>query len=123
LSLRHDNADERLEPKGRNIGLVGDDEWCRFNQRRDRLAIARQLLATTKVRRSDAAYSDLGQITGQDLGDSLTLEQLALRPNITPTHILNILPYPQRTRIEARDLETAMADHLYAGYLETQNQT
>ena len=123
LSLRHDNADERLEPKGRNIGLVGDGEWCRFNQRRDRLATARQLLATTKIRRSDAAYSDLGQITGQDLGDSLTLGQLALRPNITPAHILNILPYPQRAGIEARDLETAMADQLYAGYVETQNQT
>src|SRR5215210_5337576 len=36
LALRHDNADIRLSPYGRNIGLVGDTEWERFNQRRDR---------------------------------------------------------------------------------------
>jgi tRNA uridine 5-carboxymethylaminomethyl modification enzyme len=112
-----------LEPKGRNVGLVGDDEWRRFNQRRDRLAIARQLLITIRIRRSDAAYSEFAQITGQDLGDSITLGQLALRPNIAPSHILNLLLPSQRAQIEARDLETVIADHLYAGYLETQNQT
>src|ERR1041385_6141501 len=34
LLLRHDNADSRLEPLGRELGLVGDTEWARFNKRR-----------------------------------------------------------------------------------------
>src|SRR6185436_2530672 len=36
LALRHDNADSRLEPYGRELGLIGDSDWERFNARRDR---------------------------------------------------------------------------------------
>jgi tRNA uridine 5-carboxymethylaminomethyl modification enzyme len=120
LALRHDNADERLEPKGRELGLVGDGEWDRFNDRRAHLARARELLATFRVRPTDAAYNDLRQLTGQELGDAITLGQLALRPNIKAKHILDLLPASEG--ISIRDLETALADYLYAGYLDSQSQ-
>src|SRR6267142_874778 len=38
LALRHDNADSRLQRYGRELGLVGDTDWERFNSRRDRIA-------------------------------------------------------------------------------------
>ena len=122
LALRHDNADERLEPKGRELGLVGDGEWERFNQRRDRLAKTRELLATVKIRKSDPAYAPLRELTGQALGDSITLAQLALRPNVNPEHVKDLLPAPARAEVRMRDIETALADYLYAGYLESQTQ-
>jgi tRNA uridine 5-carboxymethylaminomethyl modification enzyme len=122
LALRHDNADERLEPKGRELGLVGDSEWERFNDRREHLAKARELLGTVKLRRSDPGYAALRQLTGQELGDSITLGQLALRPNVKAAHIKDLLPAPSREEITMRDIETALADYLYAGYLETQTQ-
>ena len=120
LALRHDNADERLEPKGRELGLVGDGEWDRFNDRRAHLAKARELLATFKVRRTDKAYRDLRHLTGQELGDTITLGQLTLRPNVKAKHILDLLPAGES--ISVRDLETALADYLYAGYLDSQSQ-
>lgn len=123
LALRHDNADERLEPKGRDLGLVGDTEWERFNQRRERLAQARSLLANQKVRRADTEYAELRRLTGQDLGDSITLGQLALRPHVGPDQIMELLPGGTRSGIRVRDIQTALADCLYAGYLQTQNQT
>lgn len=123
LALRYDNADERLEPRGRELGLVGDSEWARFNQRRDRLAKARSLLSSVKVRRSDPGYDGLSRISGQDLGDSITLAQLALRPNITSAEIIEMLPPADRSGLQPQDIETAVADHLYAGYLESQSQT
>ena len=122
LSLRHDNADERLEPKGRDLGLVGDGEWERFNQRRELLAKARVLLSSTRIRRSDPAYSELRRITGQELGDSVSLAQLALRPNIKTTHIQNLLPPSERAEIDRRTIATAMADFHYAGYVDSQTQ-
>ena len=119
LLLRHDNADQRLEPLGRELGLVGDTEWDRFNQRRTRLARMRSLLHNSKLGRSHEQYTRLRELTGQDLGESLTLAQLALRPAVTPETIMELLPSEQ-SAFGLSDLETVLADHLYAGYLDSQ---
>ena len=120
LALRHDNADERLEPYGRELGLVGDNEWERFNQRRNRLARARSLLKECKLRRSDERYAICTELTGQDLGDSLSLAELALRPRMDATMVMNLMPSEAKEEFAITDLETALADHLYAGYLDSQ---
>jgi tRNA uridine 5-carboxymethylaminomethyl modification enzyme len=121
LALRHDNADERLEPYGRELGLVGDVEWERFNKRRVRLARARTLLKECKLRRSDEGYAACSELTGQQLGDSLTLADLALRPRIEPGLVMSLMPSGTRGEFSITDLETALADHLYAGYLDSQD--
>ena len=59
LKLRHDNADRRLEPYGRDLGLVGDGDWERFNQKRARIAQISAALEHTRLRRSDPAYAAL----------------------------------------------------------------
>jgi tRNA uridine 5-carboxymethylaminomethyl modification enzyme len=120
LALRHDNADDRLGPKGRDLGLVGDSDWERFHQKRTRLARVRTALKETRLRRSDKEYSCLRELTGQELGDSLTLADLALRPNMDAHVLISLIPPDVRTEIQRGDLETALADHLYAGYLDTQ---
>jgi tRNA uridine 5-carboxymethylaminomethyl modification enzyme len=102
---------------------VGDHEWERFNERRERLAKIRGLFASKKIRRSDPAHEHLRQITGQELGESITLGQLALRPNITLENITSLLDDGERGGLQAKDFETAIADYLYAGYLDSQNQT
>jgi tRNA uridine 5-carboxymethylaminomethyl modification enzyme len=56
LLLRHDNADRRLSPKGRQIGLIGDHEWEKFNSKRDRLAMLRNTLENTRYKRSSPEY-------------------------------------------------------------------
>jgi tRNA uridine 5-carboxymethylaminomethyl modification enzyme len=122
LLLRHDNADDRLEPYGRSLGLVGDAEWDRLFKRRARLAAVRQLLKEYKIRRQDESYVHLTALTGQDLGDALSLAQLALRPGITPQTVSSILS-AAHAEVAITDLETALADHLYSGYLETQTST
>ncbi|HLA94223.1 MAG TPA: tRNA uridine-5-carboxymethylaminomethyl(34) synthesis enzyme MnmG, partial [Pyrinomonadaceae bacterium] len=48
LTLRHDNADQRLSARGREAGLLGDTDWERFNQKRDRLARLRNALDQTR---------------------------------------------------------------------------
>src|SRR5216684_910789 len=119
LALRHDNADARLEPYGRKLGLVGDNEWARFNQRRVRLARARTLLKECKLQRSDDSYAACSKLTGQELGDSLTLADLALRPRIDVGMVRALMPSRAAGELSIGDLETALADHLYAGYLES----
>ncbi|MDQ3440205.1 MAG: tRNA uridine-5-carboxymethylaminomethyl(34) synthesis enzyme MnmG, partial [Planctomycetota bacterium] len=49
LHLRSDNADERLTPIGRALGLVDDDRWSRFESRRDAIATVTALLREHKL--------------------------------------------------------------------------
>jgi len=121
LALRHDNADERLEPYGKELGLVGDGEWERFNQRRARLSRARMFLKESRLKRSDSGYAICSKLTGQDLGDSLTFAELALRPRVDVITIMSLMPSSAKGEFTMADLETALADHLYAGYLESQD--
>lgn len=120
LTLRHDNADQRLSPKGREAGLVGDTDWERFNQKRDRLAKLRNTLETLRYKRSSVEYAGISGLLGCDLGDSVSLGQLAMRRGVTPDIIHRLLPDEMRGDIRLSDLESALADSLYAGYIEKQ---
>lgn len=122
LLLRHDNADYRLGPLGRELGLVGDLEWERFNRRSTRLAAIRSMLNGNKVSRRDDNYEFLRGLTGQELGDSVSLAQLALRPNITPATIRDLLSKSD-PHVNLSDVETSLADSLYSGYLQAQEST
>lgn len=120
LLLRHDNADERLSPKGREIGLVGDADWDRFNKKRDRIARLRSTLDGTRFKRSSSEYAAISQILGCDLGDSITLSQLAMRQGVKADLIQKLLPEPERVGVDPVELETALADSLYSGYIVKQ---
>lgn len=120
LTLRHDNADQRLSPKGREAGLVGDSDWERFNTKRDRIANLRNVLDFTRFKRSSVEYASISQILEVDLGDSITLSQLAMRQGVKPDLIHRLLPAELRDAIKMADLETSLADSLYSGYIEKQ---
>jgi tRNA uridine 5-carboxymethylaminomethyl modification enzyme len=123
LALRFDTADARLTPHGRDLGLVGDSDWERFNKRRDRLARLRNTLENTRLKRSDAAYTSLSRILGTDLGDSVTLAQLALRPNVRPDLLERLLPQEIQAETRLDDLQSALADLLYSGYIDSHRAT
>jgi tRNA uridine 5-carboxymethylaminomethyl modification enzyme len=116
LSLRYDNADERLRRYGRDLGLVDDADWTRFNIRRDGVASAKRLLETTRLRRSDSSYLAVSEIAGTDLGDSITLASLATRRGVTAEMIWKLLS----ETIGLADLESTLADNLYDGYIKAQ---
>ena len=120
LTLRHDNADERLSPKGRDAGLVGDVDWERFNNKRDRIANLRNTLDLTRFKRSSVEYASVSQILDVDLGDSITLSQLAMRQGVKADLIFKLLPEDTRSGLKLTELETALADSLYSGYIEKQ---
>ena len=120
LTLRHDNADQRLSPLGREIGLVGDTDWERFNQRRDRLARLRNTLNAIRFKRSSVEYATVSHLLGSDLGDSFTLSHLAMRQGVNPDLIHRLLPAELQDEVRLTELETALADSMYSGYVEKQ---
>ncbi|HEX8476485.1 MAG TPA: tRNA uridine-5-carboxymethylaminomethyl(34) synthesis enzyme MnmG [Pyrinomonadaceae bacterium] len=123
LALRYDSADARLSPYGRELGLVDDSDWENFNRRRDRLASLRTTLEGTRYKRSDATYASLARVLGADLGDSISLAQLAQRQSVNADLIRRLLPPDVRVSTTANDLETVLADLLYHGYVKNQQST
>ena len=120
LALRYDNADERLCGYGRELGLNGDNDWERFNQRRDSIASTKAALRSTRLRRTDAAYSAVVASLDCDLGESISLEELSRRPGVTTELIQRLLTTETGSSIAIATLETALADNLYAGYIRMQ---
>ena len=120
LSLRHDNADERLRKYGRDLGLVGDSDWERFNQRQDHIATAKKILKTTRLRKCDSAYLVAANAIGSDLGESISLEDLAKRPGATTDMVHRLFQANGKDPISVEELEAALADNLYAGYIRAQ---
>src|SRR5258705_729881 len=123
LALRHDNADERLQRYGRDLGLVGDSDWDQFNARQTRLAALRSALDNTRLRRADHQYAAVAAPLGTDLGDALSLSQLAKRPGVSADLVRSLLPADLQFATSEADLSRVLADSLYAGYLEAQKST
>lgn len=118
LTLRHDNADQRLSPKGHEIGLLGNSDWERFNTKADRLANLTNYIESVRFKRSSIEYATISQMLGSDLGDSFTLSQLSHRQGVNLEFIQKLLPAELKRQIKDTDLETVLADSLYKGYID-----
>jgi tRNA uridine 5-carboxymethylaminomethyl modification enzyme len=88
LHLRIDNADRRLTPYGRRLGLINDEAWVEFEQKQARMVALERFLATTKVdseHLTRAGFGVLTSTTGQ------TWAQLLKRPEIKIEPVLGAL--------------------------------
>lgn len=121
LKLRFDNADERLSPIGREMGLYGDGEWEKFNLRRTSLSELRQLFDNTKFKRSDSEYNLISHSLGASLGDLISLSQLTHRQGVDLEFMLKVIKSVTNISVSHSDVETVMADILYEGYIPRQN--
>lgn len=85
LHLRIDNADRRLTPYGRKLGLINNEAWAEYEQKQARMQALANLLSTRKVdneKLAAASLSDLGAVAGQ------TWAQLLKRPEVTIEPVL-----------------------------------
>jgi tRNA uridine 5-carboxymethylaminomethyl modification enzyme len=88
LHLRIDNADRRLTPHGRRLGLIGDESWADYERKQARMKALERLLTTTKVdpkRLLRNGFSELSATAG------LTWAQLLKRPEVTIEPVLAAL--------------------------------
>jgi tRNA uridine 5-carboxymethylaminomethyl modification enzyme len=117
LNLRIDNADERLTPVGRRIGLVTDEHWTQHLERRARIARVRDLLDQTRVDRGHSFFVS----RGLEFRSRPSLVELIRRPEIHIADLIRegvIQPEPLR-REDVVSLETGIK---YEGYLKQQER-
>ena len=116
LTLRADNADQRLTPKGSQIGLVGEERRAHFEIKRDRLDYARSVLASQVF--TPHQLSGVGIKVSQDGVRRNLLEALAF-PDVSLAIIGQIAPLFAECALAVQ--EQVAKDALYAQYLGRQN--
>lgn len=85
LHLRIDNADRRLTPHGRRLGLINDEAWAEYEQKQARMAALSNLLTTGKVASDSLAAAGFAALPATA---GLTWAQLLKRPEVTIEPVL-----------------------------------
>ncbi len=120
LLLRGDNADRRLTPMGRELGLVDDRRWSLFEAKQMAIQAQRDLLETTRLKASDPAGVALAKVSGAAIKGSISLAELLRRPGIHSDDLLRHGLIPGHVPVAVQ--EGAEIDIKYMGYLERQRQ-
>jgi tRNA uridine 5-carboxymethylaminomethyl modification enzyme len=128
LLLREDNADLRLTPVGRTLGLVDDARWEAFERKRDCIAAEQQRLAGIVVQAPPANDADR-TILGADFQRACTAAELLRRPGIGYRDIAALTAVGEGSSVSALPEEQAEQVELqlevqakYAGYIERQQR-
>jgi tRNA uridine 5-carboxymethylaminomethyl modification enzyme len=120
LVLRGDNADRRLTPLGRELGLIDDRRWRIHTAKEDAIVAETRRLETVRLKASDPVADAVAAETGAAIKGSLTLADLLRRPGF---HSADLLRHGLADPALPREVrEGAEIDLKYSGYLARQRQ-
>ncbi|GAA0795669.1 tRNA uridine-5-carboxymethylaminomethyl(34) synthesis enzyme MnmG [Marinobacterium sediminicola] len=117
LILREDNADLRLTEKGRELGLVGDQRWARFEAKREAMEQELQRLKNTWVHPNTPEAEQLDAKLKTGLNREYNLADLIKRPELNYTDVANLKGEPIEDEQAAEQVEIQLK---YSGYIERQ---
>ena len=120
LVLRGDNADRRLTPLGRELGLIDDRRWEIYNRKQKAIGAEKQRLETVRLKGSDPAASAVEAATGAPIRGSITLADLLRRSGFHSSDLVQHGLADAELPADVR--EGAEIDIKYSGYLARQQQ-
>lgn len=127
LSLREDNADDRLTEVGRRLGLVDDQRWAFFCKKKEAVSRETQRLKSTWVSPKLITPEESQQLLGQVITHEYSLADLLRRPGITYENLTS--SFDGRWGAEPLDQDVVLRDQIaeqveiavkYQGYIDRQ---
>ncbi|ODN68252.1 tRNA uridine-5-carboxymethylaminomethyl(34) synthesis enzyme MnmG [Methylophaga muralis] len=118
LMLREDNADSRLTPIGRQLGIVDDERWAIFSAKLEAIEAENTRLNTTRVSADKIDQQRAISVLGEPLAKSSTAIELLRRPSVDYQGLMKLLDEEQSVADDVA--EQVMIQVKYAGYINRQ---
>ncbi len=125
LSLREDNADERLAETAHRLGLLPEDKWIRFEKKREAVAKELERLKSTWVNPLMLEREESERVLGKAIEREYSLAQLLSRPNVEYGCLMSLKDkndemVSRETLTDAAQIEQVDIALKYSGYIERQ---
>ena len=119
LSLREDNADLRLTEQGRDLGLVDDARWARFNEKVENIEKERQRLKDIWINPKSENIDQVNSILKSPIVREASGEDLLRRPEVTYSTLVSLENFAPAIE-DSQASEQVEIQVKYAGYIQRQ---
>ena len=119
LILREDNADLRLTGKGRELGLVGDERWAAYLDKKERIARENERLRTSCIQAGSKEAARLEGKLSNPLNREYNLQELLRRPELTYNDVADLVG---ESEINSQVREQVEIATKYEGYISRQTE-
>ncbi len=116
LILRHDNADLRLTEVGHNLGLVSDEEYNAFLEKKQNIKDELQRLSEIRIKPSQV-QEFLESKGSNGLKDGVLASEFLRRPEVNYSDLLKFIDAPEKD-LDRRVIEQVEIETKYAGYIK-----
>ncbi|MBU6505157.1 MAG: tRNA uridine-5-carboxymethylaminomethyl(34) synthesis enzyme MnmG [Betaproteobacteria bacterium] len=122
LQLREDNADLRLTEQGRKLGLVSDERWHAFENKREKVEMEIQRLRSTWLRAGQVSVPEALRVFGQPLERDHSLLELLRRPHTRYADLMSLSGTPPDESLAPDAADQVEVQVKYEGYIARQQE-
>lgn len=119
LLLRSDNADERLINKGKEVGLISEEKYQKYLEKKQNQDLLEKILKNTKITPTKETLEYLEQIESSPIKDGISLYDLLRRPEVKIEHLEHFIDL---SNFDNKVKEQVEINNKYEGYIKKVNK-